>query len=229
MFGLAAVEEVDVEDRDNLRPRKRMKFSEDNILEEDLEACFTNFCESASALETALHPKVVQTFNKWSTKVQTVAPNVLLPDRSTFKQNGDRRVPLSGLAVIDDTLRFDGQKLLARTRVIKGADRRQDKEKTEDEQESPEVFDDTDFYQQLLRDIIKMRGSSSGEPQWLEQQRRNKAARKKTVDTKASKGRKLRYETHEKLQHFMVPIVRGGWHDEQIDVLFSSLLGAGDM
>jgi protein AATF/BFR2 len=35
-----------------------------------------------------------------------------------------------------------------------------------------------------------------------------------------------RYEAQEKLQNYMVPIpVANGWHDEQIDELFSSLLG----
>ena len=37
-----------------------------------------------------------------------------------------------------------------------------------------------------------------------------------------------RYEVQEKLQNFMVPVpVAGGWHDEQIDELFGSLLGKG--
>jgi protein AATF/BFR2 len=38
-----------------------------------------------------------------------------------------------------------------------------------------------------------------------------------------------RFEVHEKLQNFMVPVPhRGGaWHDEQIDELFSSLMGKG--
>lgn len=54
---------------------------------------------------------------------------------------------------------------------------------------------------------------------------------KKVVDTKASKGRKLRYEVHEKLQNFMVPIpaqVMFGavaWGEQQTDELFASLLG----
>ena len=30
---------------------------------------------------------------------------------------------------------------------------------------------------------------------------------------------------HEKIQNFMTPIDAGGWHDEQVDELFSSLLG----
>lgn len=33
---------------------------------------------------------------------------------------------------------------------------------------------------------------------------------------------------HEKLQNFMVPVTpQGAWHDEQIDELFSSLMGKG--
>lgn len=38
-----------------------------------------------------------------------------------------------------------------------------------------------------------------------------------------------RYEVHEKLQNFMVPVTPRGntWHDEQIDELFASLMGKG--
>lgn len=38
----------------------------------------------------------------------------------------------------------------------------------------------------------------------------------------------IRFAVHEKLQNFMVPVpVHNGWHEEQIDELFSSLLGKG--
>lgn len=30
---------------------------------------------------------------------------------------------------------------------------------------------------------------------------------------------------HEKVQNFMIPIDAGGWHEEQTDELFASLLG----
>lgn len=37
-----------------------------------------------------------------------------------------------------------------------------------------------------------------------------------------------RYEVHEKLQNFMVPVPAvGAWHEEQVDELFASLLGKG--
>jgi protein AATF/BFR2 len=55
--------------------------------------------------------------------------------------------------------------------------------------EDVEVFDDTDFYQQLLRDVIESKGGGSG--QLMAGQRQKKS--KKTVDTRASKGRKLRF------------------------------------
>ena len=38
-----------------------------------------------------------------------------------------------------------------------------------------------------------------------------------------------RYEVHEKIQNFMVPVPLGPgvWHEAQIDELFASLLGKG--
>lgn len=58
-------------------------------------------------------------------------------------------------------------------------------------EENTEVFNDTDFYQQMLRDVIESRGDGvDAAEDWMVLQREKKA--KKKVDTKASKGRKLR-------------------------------------
>ena len=61
-----------------------------------------------------------------------------------------------------------------------------------------EIFDDDDFYHQLLRQLIERRisYSESTDPvvmgtQWLQLQKLRTKARK-SVDTKASKGRKIR-------------------------------------
>jgi protein AATF/BFR2 len=109
--------------------------------------------------------------------------------------------------------------------------------------EDVEVFDDTDFYQQLLRDVIDSKSGGAGQVDWMVGQRKRRS--KSNVDTKASKGRKLRfgflflsvdiasrdyrYQVHEKIQNFMVPIplAAGAWHEAQIDELFASLLGKG--
>lgn len=48
---------------------------------------------------------------------------------------------------------------------------------------------------------------------------------KKIVDTKASKGRKLRYHVHDKLQNFMAPVPVLRWERRRVDELFGSLLG----
>ncbi|XP_068125465.1 protein AATF isoform X2 [Hyperolius riggenbachi] len=83
-----------------------------------------------------------------------------------------------------------------------------------------EVFDDDDFYHQLLRELIERR-TSSVDPndqvamgrQWLAIQKLRSKIKKK-VDTKASKGRKVRYHVHNKLVSFMAPIGHSTMNDE---------------
>ncbi|XP_039271104.2 protein AATF-like [Styela clava] len=96
----------------------------------------------------------------------------------------------------------------------------------------PEIYDDDDFYHQLLRQLIEQKSSGPGgssDPveltrQWLKVQRlRSKA--KKNVDTKASKGRKIRYEIHQKLQSFMAPNDQSDFTHEARNQLFMSLFG----
>lgn len=190
----------------------------------------------ASSFEAVYHPHLIQTLAKWSAKIQAVAPSVLLPaNRTSFKSSldGGRTAATPGVVdVIDAVLASDAPKLLARTRAHRQKtpeDTPDDADEDAEKEGDTSVFDDTDFYQQLLRDVIESRGADgdAGEQEWVRRQRARKAKKKRTVDTRASKGRKLRYEVHEKLQNFMVPVPtsRGAWHDEQIDELFASLLG----
>lgn len=93
-----------------------------------------------------------------------------------------------------------------------------------------EIFDGDDFYHQLLRELIENKTSSDCTDsvamtrKWLEIQRlRSKI--KRNVDTKASKGRKIRYDTHAKLVNFMAPIDHSSYSDEAKDMLFASLFG----
>uniref|UniRef100_A0A8C5MF28 Apoptosis antagonizing transcription factor n=1 Tax=Leptobrachium leishanense TaxID=445787 RepID=A0A8C5MF28_9ANUR len=83
-----------------------------------------------------------------------------------------------------------------------------------------DVFDDDDFYHQLLRELIE-RKTSSIDPndqvamgrQWLAIQKLRSKIKKK-VDTKASKGRKVRYHVHSKLVSFMAPIDHSTMNDD---------------
>lgn len=213
-------------------PRKKRKLNDEesslSSVAEDLIAA----CESNASFEYAYHPHLVQTLAKWSAKIQAVAPSVLLPSNRGAFAKGKQQLK-SAVQLVDDTLQ-DSQGLIARTRLrrapgtrIKPAVTEDGESDTQREDEDIEIFDDTDFYQKMLRDIIDARGGGDGkDADWLAIQKQKKA--KKEVDTKASKGRKIRYHVHEKIQNFMMPIPNvGGWHEEQIDELFSSLLGKG--
>ncbi|CAG8611561.1 13062_t:CDS:10 [Gigaspora margarita] len=152
-------------------------------------------------------PYRTQTIEKWSNKVQITSG---IPLNKKFKAINQS---------VNDQI----------THIL--YDREQSDAKTYDEHLSnydTEIFDDTDFYQQLLRELIENRTIDTDDPvalglRWATL--RQTKQKKKNVDTKASKGRRLRYQVHEKLQNFMVPIPSGTWHDDMIDELYSSLLG----
>ncbi|KAF2227605.1 apoptosis-antagonizing transcription factor [Elsinoe ampelina] len=101
----------------------------------------------------------------------------------------------------------------------------------------PTIYDDADFYSVLLSTLLEQKSSftpgantqGKGPSEEIRgmngYQIRREAKTKKVVDTKASKGRKLRYTVHEKLMNYCAPEDRGAWGERQIDDLFSSLLG----
>ncbi|KAI4726274.1 TRAUB-domain-containing protein [Aureobasidium sp. EXF-10728] len=95
------------------------------------------------------------------------------------------------------------------------------------------IYDDADFYGLLLQSLLEQRSADSIAASASSAisinsgfQMRREAKTKKNVDTKASKGRKMRYTVHEKLQNFMAPEDRGVWGERAADELFGSLFGA---
>lgn len=60
--------------------------------------------------------------------------------------------------------------------------------------------------------------------QWIQLQKLSSRMKKK-VDTRASKGRKLRFVVHPKLVNFMSPIESEGINEEATKELYSSLFG----
>ncbi|XP_071621231.1 protein AATF [Heliangelus exortis] len=94
-----------------------------------------------------------------------------------------------------------------------------------------EIFDDDDFYHQLLREFIE-RKTTSVDPndqvamgrQWLAIQKLRSKIKKK-VDRKASKGRRIRYHVHSKLVSFMAPIDHCTMNDDARTELYRSLFG----
>lgn len=93
----------------------------------------------------------------------------------------------------------------------------------------PEIFDDSEFYHQLLRELIEYKSNTDDNQleitqKFIELQKvRNKM--KKKVDTRASKGRKIRYIVHNKLVNFMPSRDTSDFTDEAKTELYSSLFG----
>jgi protein AATF/BFR2 len=99
--------------------------------------------------------------------------------------------------------------------------------------EDANIYDDANFYQLLLKELVDQRrmeslsapaaGAETGKAmQWTAIK---EVKTRKNVDTRASKGRKMRYTVHEKLQNFMAPEDRGRWEADAIDRFFMTLLG----
>lgn len=94
----------------------------------------------------------------------------------------------------------------------------------------PEIYDDDDFYHQLLRDLIAYKSEGMTDPiqlskQWIQLQNMRRKMKRK-IDTRATKGRKVRYNVHDKLVNFMAPItVYDMWTDIAKNELYNSLFG----
>ncbi|KAK0181250.1 hypothetical protein PV327_003549 [Microctonus hyperodae] len=95
----------------------------------------------------------------------------------------------------------------------------------------PEIYDDDDFYHQLLRELIQHKSADITDPvqlskQWIQlQNMRNKMKRK--INTKETKGRRIRYgQIHNKLVNFMAPItINDTWSSETKNNLYKTLFG----
>ena len=93
------------------------------------------------------------------------------------------------------------------------------------------LYDDADFYTLMLRELVERRTHDTAPPSTANTNalpampdKRDFKARKQ-VDRKASKGRKMRYQVHEKLVAFMAAEDKGIWGEGRRGELFGGLLG----
>lgn len=70
--------------------------------------------------------------------------------------------------------------------------------------DDPELLDDSDFYQQLLKEFFETIDPSSSETAFYAL-KRLQTKKRKIVDRRASKSRKIRYNVHDKIVNFMAP------------------------
>ena len=160
---------------------------------------------------------------KWSAKVRGSAS---LPVTRKLNSTSAQQ---SITSLIRDQL-ANSEHLVKRTKMPRScAPLQRDQKVTED----LDIYDDGNFYQMLLKELVDQRrvesfttltnGADSGKAmQWTAVK---EAKTRKNVDTKASKGRKMRFTVHEKLQNFMAPEDRRSWEPDAIDRFFRTLLG----
>ncbi|KAK7424764.1 rRNA-processing protein bfr2 [Neonectria punicea] len=154
---------------------------------------------------------------KWARKVQTA-------NATTAKGLGSRNKTL--ISALQEQLTNPENRLAKRSRVPRScAPAQAAKGVTEDE----DIYDDADFYQVLLKELVDQRTVESASAQsavaTVMMTVAKDAKMRKNVDRKASKGRKMRFTVHEKLQNFMAPEDRRAWEQEAIDRLFGTLFG----
>jgi hypothetical protein len=86
------------------------------------------------------------------------------------------------------------------------------------------IYNDDNFYRHLLRKVIESKSCALDNKKWLQVQKlRSKMKRK--IDTKCSKGRKIRYQVYKELVGFMAPVDCNDYENNAKDALFLSLFG----
>ncbi|KAJ2799882.1 rRNA-processing protein bfr2, partial [Coemansia helicoidea] len=210
------------------------KRSADAAADEDGEGDIAAIWGELDGLCTGFRPFRDESLERWGSKMQVSANAATLKKFKAVNQgiahqisqalaNKERLVERTQLQRVD-------YKIIGKDGGVEGDDaatRGEDAPATVDahlKKTDPEIFDDTDFYQQLLRELIESRMVDSNDPmgslgvRWAAVNQRSDAKKRK-VDTKASKGRKIRYHVMEKLQNFMPPIAAGTWHEDMVNEL----------
>lgn len=196
----------------------RAKVGEKRKREIDLETPSQAIWESMQMVEEAVLSHRRKVLDKWSDRVKknTAAPST----RRLVKADTQSLV-----STLDSQL-VSSERLIKRVRTPRSCAPIQAAKKVE---EDAEIYDDADFYQLLLKELVDQRSTDTGAPgesvatvRWAALK---EAKTRKHVDRKASKGRKLRYTVHEKLQNFMAPEDRRSWEEHAIDRLFGTLFG----
>ncbi|PKS05059.1 hypothetical protein jhhlp_008426 [Lomentospora prolificans] len=159
--------------------------------------------------------------DKWSAKIG--ATTVPVGNRLNLSTTRN-----SICSVLEEQL-LDPERLLKRCRIPRSCAPHQ---ASRGVKEDVDIYDDADFYQLLLKELVDQRSADSvttdprtngvATVQWAAMK---EAKSSKAVDRKASRGRKMRFTVHEKLQGFMAPEDRRSWEQDAIDRLFGSLFG----
>lgn len=174
-----------------------------------------------------LKDKRIPVLKKWSerTKNQFGKSNNSKSDFTAFDQSVTKQI---------SQILFDKKRLADRVHLKRSAYNFVDKSKlSANEKYDEDVFDDQDFYHQLLKDLIEKKSSAALDPLDFDRQQllltQLRRSTRKTYEKNATKDRQINFKTHQKLISFMAPkIPKKAIHfdDEIKKLLFSSLFGS---
>jgi protein AATF/BFR2 len=202
--------------------RKRAKLQEKSVHE-----IWSEFV----AAEAVAKRQRSSTLDSWAAK--TRAANSIVQ-----KRNLDTSSSQQTLSDVLSSYMMDMPRLVAKTEVPRSCAPLQAAQRnpmaSEETLERPglPIYDDADFYGLLLQNLIAQRSSESESAAALgvslaaqPWQAAREARTRKAVNARASKGRRLRYTVHERLQDTMPRDDRTTWTERQCDELFASILG----
>ncbi|GAV73427.1 TRAUB domain-containing protein/AATF-Che1 domain-containing protein [Cephalotus follicularis] len=143
--------------------------------------------------------------DKWQRKTQVTTGAAAIKGKlQAFNQNISEQVA----AYMRDPSRMIKQMQQRRSTVgVFGAvPKGEDNARTQEAQPDgdPELLDDSEFYEQLLKEFFEMVDPTSTETAFYAL-RKLQTKKRKVVDRRASKSRKIRYNVHEKIVNFMAP------------------------
>lgn len=209
--------------RSSLQPSTSRNLPHDTTTSSTQSTLSSSLWKTMQEHEAVNIPNRRANLTKWSQKTN---PATALPRPGKFSQTPSQQ-PLT--SVLDQHLSGpNAQNLIQKTRIPRSCAPLQAASRTPSSS-SPSIYDDADFYTLLLRELVDQRMAGSAANAGTTSLPISTSSRqfkiKKSVDTKASKGRKMRYTVQEKLQNFMAPEDLGSWGERQRAELFGSLFG----
>ncbi|KAI0152669.1 TRAUB-domain-containing protein [Xylariaceae sp. FL1272] len=174
--------------------------------------------DSMQLHEKAQESRRKQTLERWSRE----AGKMSLTSNSGSRFSNKKETPIVSMLSAEMA---DPERLIKRTRTPRSCAPLQAAKKVNQDES---IFDDADFYQMMLKELVDQRSDSSGlglQASTVRYTAVKEAKAKRHVDTKASKGRKMRFTVMPKLQNFMAPEDRRTWEQSAIDRFFGTLFG----
>uniref|UniRef100_A0A914Y4J4 Protein AATF n=1 Tax=Panagrolaimus superbus TaxID=310955 RepID=A0A914Y4J4_9BILA len=212
-------EDEDIDDEDENMEEEEDEMEHSNKTNRDLSSSRLHHLQKSISLRDSDYSKIRSSvLTKWDDRTKLVGRKTKKNDLSALESSIMKQI---------DRVLSDKYRLLRRTQT-----KRSDSERLRGLPESaqdPEIFDDDDFYQALLKDFIDQKSSQTNDPvamsrQFLELQKLRQKRTKKIVDTKATKGRKIRYVTIPKMVNFFPACPESvEWAHEKRNELFKSL------